>query len=138
MSAAPSQPLVLSADKLSGRSHRARLMLSLLGLPYRVVEKSLARREHKQSDYLAIHPLGLLPALDDDGLALIDSLSILVYLTSESPRRGQGRSTRRCSGSDASTRWSTMPASSSPSPSPAIPRRTTATRSRPTSTASSF
>ena len=46
-------------------------------------------------------------------------------------------SRRRWSASAASTRWSTMPASSSPSRSPTTPRTTTRRRSRSTSPASS-
>jgi glutathione S-transferase len=37
-------------------------------------------REHKRPEFLALHPRGQLPVLDDDGYLTWDSTSILVYL----------------------------------------------------------
>lgn len=65
---------------LSGHSHRVELMLSLLGLPTELVFVDLAKGEHKQPAYLAINAFGQVPVIDDNGLLLSDSNSILVYL----------------------------------------------------------
>lgn len=65
---------------LSGHSHRARLFLSLLGVPHELVEVDLARREHKAPAYLRINPFGQVPALDDEGTIVTDSNAIMVYL----------------------------------------------------------
>lgn len=73
---------------LSGHSHRAELMLSLLGLGHELVEVDLAAGAHKRPDFLALNPAGQVPVLDDDGLLISDSNAILVYLAK---RYGGGR-----------------------------------------------
>ena len=65
---------------LSGHAHRVRLMLSLLGLDYERVHVDLAQGEHKNADFLAINPFGVVPALVDGDLVLRESTAILVYL----------------------------------------------------------
>ena len=65
---------------LSGHSHRARLFLSLLGVPHDLVEVDLAKGAHKAPDYLRINPFGQVPALDDEGTIVTDSNAIMVYL----------------------------------------------------------
>ena len=65
---------------LSGHSHRARLFLSLLGVPHELVEVDLANRAHKAPDFLALNRFGQIPVLDDDGTIVADSNAILVYL----------------------------------------------------------
>jgi glutathione S-transferase len=64
----------------SGHAHRVELMLSLLQLPTELVFVDLAKGEHKQPEYLAINPMGQVPAIDDQGVVLADSNAILVYL----------------------------------------------------------
>jgi glutathione S-transferase len=56
------------------------LMLSLLQLPTELVFVDLAKGAHKQPEYLAINPMGQVPAIDDQGVVLADSNAILVYL----------------------------------------------------------
>lgn len=73
-------PVILYRHPKSGHCHRVELMLSLLGLPYRTVDLDMAAGAHKAPDYLAISPLGQVPAIDDDGVTLSDSNAILVYL----------------------------------------------------------
>ena len=65
---------------LSGHSHRAELMLSLLGLPAELVNVDLANGEHKQPPFLAKNPFGQVPVLEDGALTVSDSNAILVYL----------------------------------------------------------
>ncbi|MEY9558961.1 glutathione S-transferase family protein [Sinorhizobium fredii] len=65
---------------LSGHAHRARLLLSLLGLEHDLVLVDLARREHKQEPFLKLNPFGQVPVLDDGGTIICDSNAILVYL----------------------------------------------------------
>ncbi|MGD9811585.1 MAG: glutathione S-transferase family protein [Sphingobium sp.] len=64
----------------SGHSHRARLILSLLGAEYELVEVDLAARQHKSADFLRMNAFGQVPVLEDDGLVIADSNAILVYL----------------------------------------------------------
>ena len=72
----------------SGHAHRVELMLSLLQLPTELVFVDLAKGAHKQPDYLAINPMGQVPAIDDQGVVLGDSNAILVYLAQ---KYGNGR-----------------------------------------------
>lgn len=69
---------------LSGHAHRARLFISLLGLPHEIVELDLKAGAHKQPEYLALNPFGQVPLLDDDGTLIPDSNAILVYLAKKS------------------------------------------------------
>lgn len=75
-----SQLLKLYRFPLSGHSHRAQLMLSLLGLPHALVDVDLRAGAHKQPDFLALNPFGQVPVLDDGGQIVADSNAILVYL----------------------------------------------------------
>jgi glutathione S-transferase len=65
---------------ISGHAHRARLFLSLLGVPHELVEVDLKSGAHKQPEFLALNPFGQVPVLDDDGTVVSDSNAILVYL----------------------------------------------------------
>ena len=65
---------------LSGHSHRAELMLSLLGLTFEKVVVNLPEREQKQADFLAKNPFGQVPVLEDGDVTVADSTAILVYL----------------------------------------------------------
>lgn len=64
----------------SGHSHRARLFLSLLDVPFDLIEVDLAARQHKSADFLRMNALGQVPVLEDDGVAIADSNAILIYL----------------------------------------------------------
>ena len=64
----------------SGNCHKARMMLSFLGLDYDKVLIVLPKAEQKSVDHLARHPLGKVPALEDGDVTVWDSQAILVYL----------------------------------------------------------
>ena len=65
---------------LSGHAHRARLFLSLIGVPFELVEVDLAGGAHKKPDFLKLNRFGQIPVLEDDGTIVSDSNAILVYL----------------------------------------------------------
>lgn len=65
---------------LSGHAHRARLMLSLLGLDHRIETVDLRRGEQKSERFLSLNPFGVVPVLVDGDLVLRESTAILVYL----------------------------------------------------------
>jgi len=73
-------PLRLYRFALSGHSHRAELMLSLLGLRAELVNVDLSAGEHKRPAFLAKNSFGQVPVLEDGALTLSDSNAILVYL----------------------------------------------------------
>ncbi len=74
------QRLRLHRFPISGHSHRAELMLSLLGLRAELVTVDLPNGEHKLPAFLAKNSFGQVPVLEDGALTLSDSNAILVYL----------------------------------------------------------
>jgi glutathione S-transferase len=69
------------------RSTRPRWLLEELGVPYELIRVDLAKAEHKKPEYLAIHPHGVVPALDDDGKVIIESLAICLYVADKFPEK---------------------------------------------------
>lgn len=82
VSPSPATPIVLYGWPLSGHSHRVELFLSLLRLPYQVVDVDLRGGEHKREPFLRLNPFGQVPVVDDGGTLIGDSNAILVYLAS--------------------------------------------------------
>ena len=76
----PAQPIKLYRAGVSGHSHRVELCLSLLGLPFELVNVDLAAGAHKQPEFLAMNPFGQVPVIQDGAVTLADSNAILVYL----------------------------------------------------------
>ncbi|HLY04589.1 MAG TPA: glutathione S-transferase family protein [Rhizomicrobium sp.] len=61
------------------RSFRVVWALEELGLEYRLREVDLRQRMSDQ-EFLKLNPAGFLPAIDDDGLVMVESIAILEYL----------------------------------------------------------
>ena len=80
MSKSIQSPIRLYRFQLSGHSHRVELMLSLLKLPYELVEVDLVGKAHKQPEFLALNPFGQVPVIQDGDITVSDSNAILVYL----------------------------------------------------------
>ncbi len=70
----------LYGHEISGNSHKAHLMLSLLNLEYEWIKIDLMKGEHKLPGYLALNPFGKVPLLADNGMLISDAQAILVYL----------------------------------------------------------
>lgn len=68
---------------LSGHSHRAQLLLSLLGLDATLMDVDLAAGEHKQAEFLTKNRFGQVPVLEDGDTVIADSNAILVYLATK-------------------------------------------------------
>jgi glutathione S-transferase len=67
--------------ELSSDCYKVRLLMAALRIPFERVELDFyPGYEHKSPWFLAINPLGQLPAIDDDGYILRDAHAILVYL----------------------------------------------------------
>jgi len=62
------------------RAVRARWLLEEIGVPYDLHVVSLWRGAHKSKDYLKVHPLGKVPALEIDSTIVFESLGICLYL----------------------------------------------------------
>ncbi|ARV58451.1 glutathione S-transferase [Nostocales cyanobacterium HT-58-2] len=54
--------------------------LEELGVPYEFVKLDMQAGEHRQPQYLAINPIGKVPAIVDDHFQLWESGAILLYL----------------------------------------------------------
>lgn len=70
---------------MMSRAHRVVWMLKELGVEYRHIETDFLHGGTRTPEFLAINPNGRVPALDDDGLLLCESLSINLYLASKYP-----------------------------------------------------
>ncbi|NMG29402.1 maleylacetoacetate isomerase [Aromatoleum evansii] len=66
----------------SSAAYRVRIALNLKGLAWEAVPVHLVKDggQHRKPDYLALNPAGLVPALEDDGNVLTQSLAIIEYL----------------------------------------------------------
>ncbi|MFK7805754.1 MAG: glutathione S-transferase family protein [Anaerolineae bacterium] len=64
----------------SGNGYKVELFLNLLGLEFERIYVDLPNGAHKTADYMAMNPRGQVPVLEDDGLHLWESQSILVYI----------------------------------------------------------
>ena len=76
----PARPIRLHRMALSGHCHRIELFLSLLGLPYELVEVDVAAGAHKTPEFLRMNPFGQVPVIQDGDVTLADSNAILTYL----------------------------------------------------------
>ena len=74
---------------LSGHSHRAQLMLSLLGRKVDLVEVDLRSGEQGTPSFVGLNPFGQVPVLEDAGEVIPDSNAILVYIASRYDPSGQ-------------------------------------------------
>lgn len=79
----PTNPLLLHGFRLSGHSHRAELMLSLLDLPFTFRDVNLRGGEQKDPAFLTLNPFGQVPVLEDGDVVIADSAAILVYLAAK-------------------------------------------------------
>lgn len=70
------------------RAVRIVWLLEELGLPYELVRFQLGDRAMRAPDYLAVHPMGRVPTLEDGELRLFESGAIVEYLLA---RHGNGR-----------------------------------------------
>jgi glutathione S-transferase len=64
------------------RSMRVVWLCEEIGLPYELEHLAMFTPEMKTPDYLAIHPLGKVPAIDDEGFVLWETAAIFEYLVS--------------------------------------------------------
>ena len=71
-----------------GRSWLPRWLLGELEEPFELVELDPEKGEHKRPAYLAINPLGKVPALDHDGRVVTETAAICIYLADMRPERG--------------------------------------------------
>ena len=69
----------------SSAAYRARIALNIKAIGYESVSKLFSRNEHRAPEYLALNPQGLIPALEDEGFVIGQSLAIIEYLDETHP-----------------------------------------------------
>ena len=69
----------------SSASYRARIALALKGLPYEHAPVHLVRGEQLTPEFRAISPQGVVPALEDAGQVITQSMAIIEYLEETHP-----------------------------------------------------
>src|SRR5947207_16011501 len=83
-SAAQSKETAMATLKIYGiprsRAFRALWMAKELGLEYDNIPIDMANQGTRAPDYLKINPNGHIPAIDDDGFVLWESMAINLYL----------------------------------------------------------
>lgn len=70
----------------STAAFRVRIALNIKGLAYETVSKRLRSAEHRRAEFLAVNPQGLIPALDDGGTIVSQSIAIIEYLEEKYPQ----------------------------------------------------
>lgn len=70
------------------RAFRIRWLLEEAGEPYELARISFRSGDHKRPEYLAVHPLGSLPALVDGDLAIIESSAICMHIADKHIDKG--------------------------------------------------
>lgn len=76
----PRHPIRLYTTRLSGHGHRVQLFLTMLDLPFEVVEVNMKAGDNRRPEFLALNPFGQVPVIEDGETVLFDSNAILVYL----------------------------------------------------------
>lgn len=67
------------------RSNIVLWMLEEMGIPYRLNLMSLQRQDQKKPAYLAINPMGKVPALEHKGVVVTEAAAICAYLADAFP-----------------------------------------------------
>src|SRR6476620_6999130 len=71
---------------IPSRSSIARWMLEEVGEPYDVHLLNLQKGENRAPAYLAVNPMGKVPALDHDGVIITEASAICAYLADTFPK----------------------------------------------------
>lgn len=75
--------LTIYGNLVSTPSNKVRFVANALGLPYEYKELNLMAGDNKTPAYLAFHPAGKVPSIDDDGFVLFESNAIIRYLAAK-------------------------------------------------------
>jgi glutathione S-transferase len=67
------------------RSNIVHWMFEELGVPYELHAMSLERADHKTPAYVAINPMGKVPAITHQGVTITEAAAICAYLADEFP-----------------------------------------------------
>ena len=91
--------VTLHGSFLSAPTYKVALMLALTRSPFAYRHVDLSKGEHKKPDFLGVSRYGQVPALEHGGLRLVQSNTILQYLTQQTGQFG---------GSTEREKWSAL------------------------------
>jgi glutathione S-transferase len=84
--------LTLFGNLESGNVHKVQMILARRGLPFRRVEVAQVRGEPRRPEFLALNPMGKVPALLlEDGDVMTESGAILYHFAEGTPLWPEGR-----------------------------------------------
>jgi maleylacetoacetate isomerase len=69
----------------SSAAFRVRIALNIKGISYEPAFIHLLRAEQSSAGYRKVNPIGLVPALEDNGREIVESLAIMEYLDETQP-----------------------------------------------------
>lgn len=72
--------LRLHSTLQSINGYKVRFLLSILKMPFELVEIDMYGGEHKREPFLSLNPFGQMPAMQDGEFVIADSHACLVYL----------------------------------------------------------
>ena len=72
--------LKIYGANLSSPANKIRMTAHVLDLEYEYIQINIREGENRTKEYLALHPAGKVPAIDDDGFVLFESDAIIKYL----------------------------------------------------------
>jgi glutathione S-transferase len=67
------------------RGRIVHFLLEEVGAPYRIELRSFEKRDHKSAEYLAINPMGKVPAIEHRGTVVTEAAAICAYLADAFP-----------------------------------------------------
>lgn len=70
---------------MSSCTWRVRLALGLKGIPFVYRPLNIAQGEHKSEEFQSVSPLKYVPAVEVDGVAIADSMAIIMYFEEKFP-----------------------------------------------------
>lgn len=70
------------------RSSAVRILLEELGTPYRLHVLNMKAGENRQPAYLAVNPMGKVPAITDNGVLITEQVAIMIHLADRFPAAG--------------------------------------------------
>lgn len=70
------------------RAATVRWMLEELGAPFTMEALNLQKGDHKKPEYLAVNPMGKVPAIKHKGAVITETAAICCYLADEFPQAG--------------------------------------------------
>ncbi|KAJ7641846.1 glutathione S-transferase [Roridomyces roridus] len=77
-----------AGTRAAGGGGLVALVLAEKQIPFELVVTDLSARQHKTPEFLAMHPFGQIPVIDDDGFILYESRAICRYLADKYADQG--------------------------------------------------